>query len=88
MKLDRIIPYFNQYHAERDEKIEASKRSGAGTHDIYKAHLWYYDLLLFYEDSEPPRASVNNIEDEGSEQKGVQENDDEGERSITVHEVI
>lgn len=65
------------------KKIEESKRSGAGTDEIYITHLWYYDLLLFCKDQEIPRASVCNIDSQETEQprESDQENDDEGEVS-------
>lgn len=34
-------------------KVEQSKRYGAGTDDIYQSPLWYYDLLTFTLDQEP-----------------------------------
>jgi len=63
------------------KKIEESKRSGAGTDELYVTHLWYYDLLLFCKDQEVPRKSVSNIEDRVSEQRSDRENDDEEEVS-------
>lgn len=49
------------------KKIEESKRSGAGTDEIYVTHLWYYDLLLFCKDQEVPRISVSNTDDQETE---------------------
>ncbi|KAM4035727.1 uncharacterized protein ACNLHF_014830 isoform 2-T2 [Anomaloglossus baeobatrachus] len=39
-------------------KVEKSKKSGAGTDDVYVPSLWYYHLLDFIHNQELPRASV------------------------------
>ncbi|XP_077124540.1 uncharacterized protein LOC143781695 [Ranitomeya variabilis] len=36
-------------------KVKKSKKSGAGTDDVYVPKLWYYDLLAFTWDQEFPR---------------------------------
>lgn len=41
-------------------KIEKSKRSGSGTEDIYKSHLWYFNLLTFLIQHETPTDSIDN----------------------------
>lgn len=38
-------------------KVEESKRSGAGMDDLYHSPFWYYDLLLFTLEQEPVRQS-------------------------------
>lgn len=48
------------------KKVMQSKKSGSGTEDIYKPHLWYYEYLLFLTDQETPRSTVTNIGDEAS----------------------
>lgn len=48
------------------KKVMQSKKSGSGTEDIYKPHLWYYEHLLFLTDQETPRSTVTNIGDEAS----------------------
>lgn len=45
------------------KKVNASKKSGAGTDELYVPHLWYYEHLLFLTDHEMPRESVSNIDD-------------------------
>ncbi|XP_071054690.1 uncharacterized protein [Onthophagus taurus] len=35
-----------------------SKKSGAGSEDIYTPSLWYFDLLMFLKDHEVPRNSI------------------------------
>lgn len=44
------------------KKVLNTKRSGAGTDEVYVPTLWYYDLLLFVKDQEIPRKSVTNIQ--------------------------
>ncbi|CAJ0946105.1 unnamed protein product [Ranitomeya imitator] len=36
-------------------KVEKSKKSGAGADDVYVPKLWYFDLLAFTRDQEIPR---------------------------------
>ncbi|CAJ0919057.1 unnamed protein product [Ranitomeya imitator] len=36
-------------------KVENSKKSGAGTDEVYVPRLWYYDLMAFTRDQEIPR---------------------------------
>ncbi|CAJ0944672.1 unnamed protein product [Ranitomeya imitator] len=36
-------------------KVENSKKSGAGTEEVYVPRLWYYDLMAFTRDQEIPR---------------------------------
>lgn len=45
------------------KKLEASKKSGAGTTDLYKPKLWYFYNLYFLIDQETPRTSILNIND-------------------------
>lgn len=35
-------------------------KSGAGTDDIYKPNLWYFDSLMFLKDHEMPRSSISS----------------------------
>ncbi|XP_067135388.1 uncharacterized protein [Centruroides vittatus] len=44
------------------KKIKASIKSGAGTEDIYKPKLWYFELLRFLDDQDTPRSSRSNID--------------------------
>ncbi|KZC13868.1 hypothetical protein WN55_06249 [Dufourea novaeangliae] len=50
-----------QYNTER-AKVEKSKKSGAGTDDIYKPSLWYYHLRTFLDVYFVPRKSKNSLE--------------------------
>ncbi|KAM4049113.1 uncharacterized protein ACNLHF_006287 [Anomaloglossus baeobatrachus] len=43
------------------KKIEDSKRSGAGTDEIYTPRLWYFDLLTFIRTQEMPRTGTSLI---------------------------
>lgn len=45
------------------KKVEASKKSGTGTDDVYEPSLWYYHLLSFLNESETPRPSVSNVQE-------------------------
>lgn len=49
------------------KKMEESKRSGAGSEEIYTPTLWYFDLLLFTIDQELPTPSISNIGEEETE---------------------
>ncbi|XP_075203237.1 uncharacterized protein LOC142308621 [Anomaloglossus baeobatrachus] len=42
-------------------KVDESKRSGAGTGDVYVPRLWYFDLLSFTRDQELPRPSTSKM---------------------------
>ncbi|KAL4104590.1 hypothetical protein QTP88_019884 [Uroleucon formosanum] len=46
------------------KKVEASKRSGRSTDEIYEPTLWYYDYLLFTKDQDTPLSSVSNLSPE------------------------
>ncbi|CAB3248373.1 unnamed protein product [Arctia plantaginis] len=48
-------------------KIKTSCKSGAGTDEIYKPCLWYFELLSFLYDQEVPRPSTSNIDDDENE---------------------
>ncbi|VVD05954.1 unnamed protein product [Leptidea sinapis] len=54
------------YKKER-KKIADSKKSGAGTQEVYKPKLWYYSMLLFLDDHEEPRRSRSNMDDESTD---------------------
>ena len=45
------------------KKVAASSKSGAGTEELYKPKLWYYEHLLFTKSEETPRQSSSNVED-------------------------
>ncbi|XP_073414162.1 uncharacterized protein [Dendrobates tinctorius] len=42
-------------------KVEKSRKSDAGTDEVYVSSLWYYDLLGFTRDQELPRATVSSV---------------------------
>lgn len=54
-------------------KVLASEKSGAGTDDLYKPSLWYYDLLLFLIDQEEPRPSKTTVPDDEEVQNNIEE---------------
>ncbi|XP_069831036.1 uncharacterized protein [Dendropsophus ebraccatus] len=63
-------------------KIESSKRSGAGADEIYVPRLWYFDLLSFTRDQETPRTSNSNAgEDYGDLLAEQSQNDSNTESS-------
>ncbi|XP_069834228.1 uncharacterized protein [Dendropsophus ebraccatus] len=49
-------------------KVEASKKSGTGAHEVYHPNLWYFDLLAFTNDHEAARDTLcileNNEDDD------------------------
>ena len=56
------------------KKVNISKRSGAGSEDVYIPNLWYFDDLSFLSDQENTRHSVSNLEDD--EDSNMDDNDD------------
>lgn len=54
-------------------KLENSKKSGAGTEDIYKPTLWYFDNLMFLKDQDIPRTGTSTMDEtvEASEEMNV-----------------
>ncbi|KAG5867077.1 hypothetical protein JTB14_034987 [Gonioctena quinquepunctata] len=56
------------------KKIKDSERSGAGTGEVNKPSLWYYDLLSFVSDQQPTVTSVNTMEDEDENQEVISDN--------------
>lgn len=51
------------YRKEK-KKVDASKKSGAGTDELYKPTLWYYNLFDFLGDQDVPGTSQSNLDDE------------------------
>lgn len=43
------------------KKVEQSKRSGAGTDEVYNPTLWYYPQLLFLVDQQPERSGFTSL---------------------------
>ncbi|KAK8393310.1 hypothetical protein O3P69_013379 [Scylla paramamosain] len=62
-------------------------KSGAGSEEVYKPSLWYYDLLHFLYDQDSARSARSTMDDEdkrkenedGFESQDVQQQDDPGE---------
>ena len=50
------------------KKVMDSKKSGAGSEDVYEPTLWYYNALLFLIDQEQPSASRHSIETEENDE--------------------
>lgn len=48
------------------KKMKTSQKSGAGTDDIYKPKLWYFELMMFTADQEMPRQSLSSIQKDGT----------------------
>ena len=44
------------------KKVQASKRSGASSNDVYCPKLWYFQNLAFLQDQEIPQEDVSIIE--------------------------
>ncbi|KAG5871909.1 hypothetical protein JTB14_025001 [Gonioctena quinquepunctata] len=51
-------------YKKEQKKVAGSKKSGAGTSEIYSPKLWYYPLLAFLNEPEEPRSSRSNIIDD------------------------
>ncbi|XP_066973287.1 uncharacterized protein [Macrobrachium rosenbergii] len=45
------------------KKVQSSKKSGAGSEDIYEPTLWYYIEMEFLQDQETPSESISTIND-------------------------
>ncbi|KAF5301029.1 hypothetical protein FQR65_LT09012 [Abscondita terminalis] len=45
------------------KRMKESRRSGAGSEEIYQPHLWYFEHLTFLTDHETPRDAVSSIDD-------------------------
>jgi hypothetical protein len=59
---NKIQSLRNSFRKEM-RKVHSSRRSGAGTDNIYEPTLWYYKLLMFTKDQEIPDDSVENVEE-------------------------
>lgn len=59
--LAKINSLRSAYRKER-KRVQDSMRSGSSTDSIYKATLWYYDLMNFVHDQEIPRSSISNLD--------------------------
>lgn len=44
------------------KKVKDSERSGAGTEEVYKPSLWYYDLLSFVSDQQPTGTNLSTMD--------------------------
>ncbi|KAL1489915.1 hypothetical protein ABEB36_013841 [Hypothenemus hampei] len=49
------------------KKVKESYKSGAGTEETYKPHLWYYDHLQFLTDQEITRPGIDNVADNNND---------------------
>ncbi|XP_026481177.1 uncharacterized protein LOC113387989 [Ctenocephalides felis] len=60
-----IVKKINSLHTnykKENKKIDESKRSGAGTSEVYEPKLWYFKHLTFLDDDHSvPRAHDSNI---------------------------
>lgn len=71
------------------KKLKESSRSGAGSEDIYKPHLWYFDNLSFLTDEETARRGVGNLEDKGEDEDADEINTEHEEYSqVCIFTVI
>lgn len=58
----KINAFRTSYRREL-KKIKSSIRSGAGTDDIYKPNLWYYNELDFLRDQEGQTQGISTMDD-------------------------
>ena len=64
-KMDDLKKKFNALRTNfRKElkKVDISKKSGAGTEEIYEPTLWYFDEMRFLIDQETPAESLNTMD--------------------------
>lgn len=58
----KINAFRTSYRREL-KKVKSSIRSGAGTDDIYKPNLWYYNELDFLRDQEGQTQGTSTMDD-------------------------
>lgn len=51
----------SQYSKEK-AKVRAASKSGAGTEDVYKPSLWFFEKLNFLDDGSDPRETRSTLE--------------------------
>ncbi|XP_063791828.1 uncharacterized protein LOC134947968 [Pseudophryne corroboree] len=58
------ISNFRTVFIKEHKKVEESQRSGAGTDEVFKPTLWYYDLFKFTLEQEPRTRSLESLDPE------------------------
>ncbi|XP_063810056.1 uncharacterized protein LOC135031103 [Pseudophryne corroboree] len=58
------ISNFRTVFIKEHKRVEESQRSGAGTDEVYKPTLWYYDLFKFTLEQEPRTRSLGSLDPE------------------------
>lgn len=59
-KINALRTVYNKEKA----KVTTSMKSGAGSEEVYKPSLWYYDLLHFLYDQDSARSARSTMDDE------------------------
>lgn len=62
--IKKINSFRTNYRREK-KKVEASRRPGIATDELYEPSLWYYHLFDFLADHETPRVSSSILNDRG-----------------------
>ncbi|KAF5271162.1 hypothetical protein FQA39_LY18841 [Lamprigera yunnana] len=71
-----VVKKINNFRSnvrKKKKKRDMSRKSGAGTDNVYSPKLWYFDLFDFLGDHDVPSTSSSNLDDED-----VSEMDEEG----------
>ncbi|KAF5272444.1 hypothetical protein FQA39_LY07912 [Lamprigera yunnana] len=71
-----VVKKINNFRSnvrKEKKKRDMSRKSGAGTDNVYSPKLWYFDLFDFLGDQDVPSTSSSNLDDED-----VSEMDEEG----------
>ncbi|KAF5281638.1 hypothetical protein FQA39_LY17753 [Lamprigera yunnana] len=71
-----VVKKINNFRSnvrKEKKKRDMSRKSGAGTDNVYSPKLWYFDLFDFLGDHDVPSTSSSNLDDED-----VSEMDEEG----------
>jgi len=56
------LTYLRDERKRNVKKIKASKRSGAGSDDVYKPTIWWFDLVAFLDTDIECRSTQDNLD--------------------------
>ncbi|XP_072387375.1 uncharacterized protein [Diabrotica undecimpunctata] len=70
------------YKKERT-KVANSKKSGAGTDEVYVPKLWYFSMLLFLDEQDVARHSRSNMDNDSTDNEEMEGESPAGTQSTT-----
>lgn len=56
------MEYLRDYRKKNLKKVKDSRKSGAGTDDIYTPSVWWFDLLAFLDFDFTGRSTSDNLQ--------------------------